>query len=365
MLPNVGNWTLGVGRSSARAVMIAAACLALAGCRQDMHDAPSYDPLQQTSFFANGAASRPLVANTVARGHLRDDEHLYTGKINGQTATEFPMPVTKAVLDRGQERFNVYCAPCHGRTGRGRRDDRAARLPCAAVVPRGAAAQRAGRLPLRRDDERFRRDAGLFGAGHRARSLGHRGVHPCAAAQSVRDRRTMCRRIAAAISIGLRKPRRTRTGEPATVNTTYAPPAADIDVPRSRALIVAVIGLVGCAIGFFVNAEQFYRSWLIAYLLFLGITLGSMAFVMIQHLSGGAWGVFRRIFEASSRTILLLAVLFIPVLIGMTSLYPWTQRRAPAERRGRSATRRRISTCRSSLRAWSSTLPCGRASRIC
>jgi hypothetical protein len=88
-------------------------------------------------------------------------------------------------------------------------------------------------------------------------------------------------------------------------------------------LIVAGIGLVGCAIGFFVNAEQFYRSWLIAYLLFLGITLGSMAFVMIQHLSGGAWGVFRRIFEASSRTILLLAVLFIPVLIGMTSLYPW------------------------------------------
>jgi hypothetical protein len=104
---------------------------------------------------------------------------------------------------------------------------------------------------------------------------------------------------------------------------SYVPPAADIDVPRSRALIVAAIGLVGCAIGFYVNAEQFYRSWLIAYLLFLGITLGSMAFVMIQHLSGGAWGVFRRIFEASSRTILLLAVLFIPVLIGMSSLYPW------------------------------------------
>ena len=107
------------------------------------------------------------------------------------------------------------------------------------------------------------------------------------------------------------------------MNTTYAPPAADIDVPRARALIVASIGLVGCAIGFYLNHEQFYRSWLIAYLLFLGITLGSMALVMIQHLSGGSWGVFRRIFEASSRTILLLIVLFIPVLIGMTSLYPW------------------------------------------
>jgi mono/diheme cytochrome c family protein len=119
LLPNIGNWMLGVGRSSAQAVVIAAACVALVGCRQDMHDAPSYDPLQQTNFFANGAASRPLVANTVARGQLRDDEHLYTGKINGQVATEFPMPVTKAVLDRGQERFNVYCSPCHGRTGEG------------------------------------------------------------------------------------------------------------------------------------------------------------------------------------------------------------------------------------------------------
>jgi mono/diheme cytochrome c family protein len=110
---------VGVGRSGARAVLIAAACLALAGCRQDMHDGPSYDPLQQTTFFANGAASRTLVANTVARGQLRADEHFYTGKVNGQVATEFPMPVTEDVLNRGQERFNVYCSPCHGRTGQG------------------------------------------------------------------------------------------------------------------------------------------------------------------------------------------------------------------------------------------------------
>jgi mono/diheme cytochrome c family protein len=84
-----------------------------------MHDAPRYTALQQSTFFANGAASRPLVANTVARGHLREDEHLYTGKVNGQPATEFPMPVTAEVMARGQERFNVYCSPCHGRTGQG------------------------------------------------------------------------------------------------------------------------------------------------------------------------------------------------------------------------------------------------------
>jgi len=131
---------LGVGRSSAPAVVIAAACVALVGCRQDMHDAPSYDPLQGTNFFANGAASRPLVANTVARGQLRADEHLYTGKINGQVATEFPMPVTKAVLDRGQERFNVYCSPCHGRTGEGN----------------GMIVQRGFRQPPSYHDERLR-----------------------------------------------------------------------------------------------------------------------------------------------------------------------------------------------------------------
>ena len=109
-----------------------------------------------------------------------------------------------------------------------------------------------------------------------------------------------------------------------TVDTTYAPPTSDIEVPRSRALIAGGIGLVGCAIGFLVDRDQFFRSWLIAYMLFLGIALGSMALMMIQHLSGGTWGVFRRIFEASSRTLPLLMLLFLPILFGLRSLYPWT-----------------------------------------
>ena len=105
---------------------------------------------------------------------------------------------------------------------------------------------------------------------------------------------------------------------------TYTPPVADIDVPRSRALMVGVAGLVVCAIGFVFDRDHFFRSWLIAHLLFLGIALGSMALMMVQHLSGGGWGVFRRIFEASSRTLPLLALLFLPVLLGMSSLYVWT-----------------------------------------
>jgi hypothetical protein len=105
---------------------------------------------------------------------------------------------------------------------------------------------------------------------------------------------------------------------------TYTPPTADLDALRSRALMVGLAGFVVCAIGFAIDRDHFYRSWLTAYMLFLGIALGSMALMMIQHLSGGMWGVFRRIFEASSRTIPLLALLFIPVILGMGSLFTWT-----------------------------------------
>ena len=84
-----------------------------------MHDAPRYEPLEASTFFADGRGSRMLVANTVARGTLREDEHLYQGKIDGQLTDIFPMPVTVDLLARGRERFNVFCSPCHGRTGQG------------------------------------------------------------------------------------------------------------------------------------------------------------------------------------------------------------------------------------------------------
>jgi mono/diheme cytochrome c family protein len=91
----------------------------LGACRQDMHDTPRYEPLEASAFFPDGRSSRTLVANTVARGALREDEHLYQGKVDGQLTDTFPMPVTTDVMARGQERFNVFCSPCHGRTGQG------------------------------------------------------------------------------------------------------------------------------------------------------------------------------------------------------------------------------------------------------
>ncbi len=102
-----------------RAVAVVLLAAATAACRQDMHDAPRYDPLEASAFFADGVASRPLPANTVARGNLRQDDHLYQGRINGQLADTFPMPVTEQVMARGQERYNVFCQPCHGPTGAG------------------------------------------------------------------------------------------------------------------------------------------------------------------------------------------------------------------------------------------------------
>jgi len=90
-----------------------------AGCRQDMHDQPKYQPLQQSDFFADGLSARPLVEGTVARGQLHDDELLYTGKVGGQFAAEFPFPVDAGVMARGKERFGIFCTPCHGQTGRG------------------------------------------------------------------------------------------------------------------------------------------------------------------------------------------------------------------------------------------------------
>lgn len=103
------------------APMLALAMLVLTACRQDMHDGPKYEPLEESRFFADGQASRALPAGTVARGQLRADDALYRGVgPHGGFATELPVPVTRALLERGRERFEIFCSPCHGRTGDGR-----------------------------------------------------------------------------------------------------------------------------------------------------------------------------------------------------------------------------------------------------
>ena len=101
------------------AVCALAAAGLLAGCRQDMHDQPKFIPQRGTDFFADGRSARPQVENTVARGQLHEDAYFYTGMQNGQEGNVMPFPVTMQVLQRGQERFNIYCTPCHSRVGNG------------------------------------------------------------------------------------------------------------------------------------------------------------------------------------------------------------------------------------------------------
>ena len=84
-----------------------------------MYDQPRYEPLEKTSFFSDGRSSRPAVPGTVARGRLDESDHLYRGMVDGKPAEAFPFAVTSAVLARGRERFEIYCTPCHGRTGDG------------------------------------------------------------------------------------------------------------------------------------------------------------------------------------------------------------------------------------------------------
>jgi mono/diheme cytochrome c family protein len=93
--------------------------LAVAGCHTDMWVQPKTEPLRVSEFYSDGASARPLIAGTIAREHLREDEGYFTGQTNGRWLKDIPIEVNLALLQRGQERFNVFCSPCHGRLGDG------------------------------------------------------------------------------------------------------------------------------------------------------------------------------------------------------------------------------------------------------
>jgi mono/diheme cytochrome c family protein len=97
----------------------ALATVFLAGCRQDMHNQPKFVPQRGTDFYADGRSSRPQVENTVARTQLHEDAYFYTGMQNGKEGDGLPFPATMQVLEKGQERYNIYCTPCHSRVGNG------------------------------------------------------------------------------------------------------------------------------------------------------------------------------------------------------------------------------------------------------
>jgi hypothetical protein len=114
-------------RKSTPSAVLAAALLLLAGCRSEMYEQPRYEPLEPSSFFEDGNSSRPLVAGTVPRADVRgappqgvSEDVFYTGWDNGKLAETVPFPVDRAVLERGQERYRIFCVPCHAESGDGR-----------------------------------------------------------------------------------------------------------------------------------------------------------------------------------------------------------------------------------------------------
>src|SRR5216684_7949737 len=123
-----GNVHVGTGAFARRAERSSAAlsCASvlallalLSACRIDMHVQPRQNPLSRSDFFSDQRSARPPVEGTVARGQLRADTYFYTGKVGASPGDYLPFPATREVLERGRERYNIYCAPCHSRLGDG------------------------------------------------------------------------------------------------------------------------------------------------------------------------------------------------------------------------------------------------------
>ena len=108
-----------MSRSRAAASLLLALAGLLFGCRADMQDTPKAKTFRASRFYDDRMTARQLVAGTVPATGLADDELLYNGTVGGRLATVFPFPVTREVLARGQDRYNIFCSPCHGRLGDG------------------------------------------------------------------------------------------------------------------------------------------------------------------------------------------------------------------------------------------------------
>jgi mono/diheme cytochrome c family protein len=101
------------------AAVLGAAAMVTSACRLDMHVQPRQNPLSRSDFYSDQRSARAPVEGTVARGQLHEDTYFYTGKIGSNPGDVMPFPVTKEVLERGRERYDIFCAPCHSRVGDG------------------------------------------------------------------------------------------------------------------------------------------------------------------------------------------------------------------------------------------------------
>ncbi len=110
------------------------------------------------------------------------------------------------------------------------------------------------------------------------------------------------------------------------------PPPADLDALQSNAWIVGGVGVTASLAGWWLDPTQFYRSYLVSWIFWLSVAAGCLAILMLHHLSRGAWGVMiRRVLEAAARTLPFLAILFIPIVLGLEEIYVWARPEAAAD----------------------------------
>ena len=309
------------------------------GCRRDMQDQPKMKPYRATTFFQDGLSGRQPVEGTIPRGYLRTDTALYTGKKtklgpaanaapNPQTPAAatgqnpypddieiFPLPITKDIVEWGRQRYDIFCAVCHGKTGNGD----------------GMIARRGFRRAASFHDDRLRQ-APWATSLTRSQMVGSNAIvrHPNSCSGSLGNN-CLCPGIATQQDAGTRyhgswccgfavANTRSRTQ---MMLTSFNPP--DFSVFQKRALIACAVFLLVLVAGVFLNAQEFFRAYLIGWTFWTGIAVGSLALLMLQHLTGGGWGlVIRRVLEAATRTLPLMALLFIPIVLGAHSLYSWT-----------------------------------------
>ena len=247
---------------------------------------------------------------------------LLTGKVNGQLTDELPpeFKLDAALLKRGEQRFNIFCSNCHGLSGDGD----------GMIVLRGY------RKPPTYHSERLRGtpighffDVATNGFGVMPsyasqipveRSLGDRRLHPRLAAHPVRQARRPPRGRAPAT----RKPahRRHPVAERSVTAAPNQQPAARS--PLQFAVGAIVVGAIVGAIGWNQNHHQFFASYLVAWLFWNGLALGSMALLLLHNLTGGKWmEPVRPYLRAAAGLIPVMAILFIPIALNLKQIYEW------------------------------------------
>ena len=325
-----------------------------AGCRKDMYDQPRYEPYEPSTFFGDGTSSRPPSPGPSPAASSGPTSSITTGKAaDGKDTDVFPMAVDRDLIELGRERYLIYCSPCHGRLGDGR----------GMVVRRGFSppptfhAEYLKKIPV--------------GHFYNVITNGYGAMYSYAARIPVRHRW--------AIAAYIRTLQYSQDASPEDLTPDERKSLAEADRPgppnpveqqepgrgqemnpngtllplvhriRGRALIV---GLAGAALMLAGRLRRptlrrnFDRAYLFSFVFWFGISLGSLALLMLHRQLGGAWGfLIRRPLEAGAMTLPLMLALFVPILVDLERIYPWvSHHRAEAANPegGRPATEARL-----------------------